>query len=118
MGIVVICSSFLSLLINIPCHAGLIWGEDNHAVIQARERYLERVERSRLQQLEPHTAGGTQTVDTEGQEQDSDNLKTESKEEIEDPEVVAVTNEAVDAPSDEEEAVKQELGEANIAVAQ
>lgn len=44
MGSLVIASSFLSLGINIPCHAGLIWGEDNNAVIRARERYLRRRE--------------------------------------------------------------------------
>jgi len=49
MGSIVIASSFLSLGIKIPCHAGLIWGEDNHAVIQARERYLRRREMARQQ---------------------------------------------------------------------
>ena len=42
MGSIVMASSFLSIFINIPCHAGLICGEDNHAVIQARERFIER----------------------------------------------------------------------------
>ena len=42
MGSIVIASSFLSIFINIPCHAGLLWGEDNHAVTQARERYITR----------------------------------------------------------------------------
>jgi hypothetical protein len=42
MGSIVIASSFLSIFIDIPCHAGMLWGEDNHAVIQARERYLRR----------------------------------------------------------------------------
>lgn len=40
MGSMVIVSSFLSIFISIPCHAGLFWGQDNHAVIGARERYL------------------------------------------------------------------------------
>jgi NNP family nitrate/nitrite transporter-like MFS transporter len=42
MGSIVVASSSLSLFIRIPCHAGLIWGEDNHAVIQARQRFLQR----------------------------------------------------------------------------
>jgi NNP family nitrate/nitrite transporter-like MFS transporter len=50
MGCIVIASSFLSLFINIPCHAGLIWGEDNNAVIQARERFLQRREMARQQE--------------------------------------------------------------------
>ena len=41
MGCIVIASSFLSVFIHIPCHAAMLWGEDNHAVIQARERYLQ-----------------------------------------------------------------------------
>jgi NNP family nitrate/nitrite transporter-like MFS transporter len=57
MGSIVIASSFLSVFINIPCHAGLIWGEDNHAVISARERFVER-------RREHHEAGATS--DTEG----------------------------------------------------
>eukprot|EP00980_Cylindrotheca_fusiformis_P009510 scaffold2077_cov119-Cylindrotheca_fusiformis.AAC.13 len=59
MGCIVIASSSLSLFIDIPCHAGLIWGEDNHAVIQARERYVERREMARLQ-------GTAETANTEG----------------------------------------------------
>ena len=39
MGCIVIASSILTCLIQVPCHAGLLWGEDNHAVVQARERY-------------------------------------------------------------------------------
>jgi len=39
MGSLVIASSFLSIFIHIPCHAGMLWGEDNHTVLQARERY-------------------------------------------------------------------------------
>jgi NNP family nitrate/nitrite transporter-like MFS transporter len=42
MGSTVIASSFLSVFIDIPCHAAMLWGEDNHAVIQARERYTAR----------------------------------------------------------------------------
>lgn len=40
MGSIVIVTSFFSIFINIPCHASMLWGEDNHAVIQARERYI------------------------------------------------------------------------------
>eukprot|EP00934_Nitzschia_sp_Nitz4_P008847 Nitzschia sp. Nitz4//scaffold124_size66437//58765//65003//NITZ4_006121-RA/size66437-processed-gene-0.51-mRNA-1//-1//CDS//3329534582//8837//frame0 len=42
MGSIVVAASFLSIGINIPCHASMLWGEDNHAVINARERFLER----------------------------------------------------------------------------
>lgn len=42
MGSVVIASSALSIFIKISCHAGLLSGEDNHAIIQARERFLNR----------------------------------------------------------------------------
>ena len=55
MGSLVIASSFLSLGINIPCHAGLIWGEDNHAVISARERYLRRRAMTHREQNAPGT---------------------------------------------------------------
>jgi NNP family nitrate/nitrite transporter-like MFS transporter len=50
MGSIVIASSFLSLFTNIPCHAGLLRGEDNHAVIEARVRYSRR--RRQEQELE------------------------------------------------------------------
>jgi NNP family nitrate/nitrite transporter-like MFS transporter len=46
MGCIVIMSSLLSFFINIPCHAGLLWGEDNHAVISARDRFRDRLEMS------------------------------------------------------------------------
>jgi NNP family nitrate/nitrite transporter-like MFS transporter len=46
MGCIVVASSFLSFFINIPCHAGLLWGEDNHAVISARARHQERISHS------------------------------------------------------------------------
>jgi MFS transporter, NNP family, nitrate/nitrite transporter len=61
MGTIVIASSTLSCLIHIPCHAGLFTGEDNHAVIQARERYRQ-LHRQRQQQqstdTQPPTEGG------------------------------------------------------------
>ena len=43
MGSIVVASAFLSIFIDIPCHACLLWGEDNHAVIQARERHQQRI---------------------------------------------------------------------------
>lgn len=46
MGSIVIVSSFLSFFINIPLHAGMISGEDNHSVLQARERYKKQRERA------------------------------------------------------------------------
>jgi hypothetical protein len=80
MGSIVIASSFLSLLIDIPCHAGLISGEDNHAVIQARERYIRRLvlERAAGQTIdgtEAHT--GEAEPDSEesaGQEEDQKDI--------------------------------------------
>jgi NNP family nitrate/nitrite transporter-like MFS transporter len=39
MGCIVIASSFLSVFVKIPLHAGLLRVEDNMTVIQARERY-------------------------------------------------------------------------------
>jgi hypothetical protein len=47
MGSLVIVSSFLSIFIHIPCHAGMLWGEDNNTVLQARERYRRQRERAR-----------------------------------------------------------------------
>jgi NNP family nitrate/nitrite transporter-like MFS transporter len=44
MGCMVVASSFLSIFINIPLHAGLLRGEDNHTVIEARKRFLLRRE--------------------------------------------------------------------------
>jgi hypothetical protein len=41
MGSIVVASSFLSFGINIPCHAGLLWGEDNLGVIQVSVRKIE-----------------------------------------------------------------------------
>jgi NNP family nitrate/nitrite transporter-like MFS transporter len=58
MGCMVIASSFLSFFINIPCHAGLLWGEDNHAVISARQRHQERVARHRAQVATVDTNSG------------------------------------------------------------
>lgn len=44
MGSIVMASSFTTFFIKIPCHAGLITGQDNHAVINARERHLQRLQ--------------------------------------------------------------------------
>jgi MFS transporter, NNP family, nitrate/nitrite transporter len=49
MGSVVVASSVLSAFIRIPCHASMLWGKDNHAVIQARQRFLLRKEIERAQ---------------------------------------------------------------------
>lgn len=59
MGSIVIASSALSLGIQIPCHAGLISGEDNYAIISARERYVRR----RQLEREQFPASG-QTIET------------------------------------------------------
>lgn len=48
MGSIVIASCFLSIWLRIPCHAGLLTGEDNHAIIKARERFIQRREREFL----------------------------------------------------------------------
>jgi NNP family nitrate/nitrite transporter-like MFS transporter len=56
MGCVVVASSCLSIFINIPLHAGLLRGEDNHTVIEARERFLLR--REFVQQLNDHVRHG------------------------------------------------------------
>jgi hypothetical protein len=68
MGSIVIASSFLSVFIHIPCHAGLLWGEDNHTVLQSRERYRQKRERARQAILEQHQArlSGGQTDVGEG----------------------------------------------------
>jgi hypothetical protein len=49
----------LTVFIDIPCHAGLLWGSDNLTVIQARERYLERRQREAAYlELTPGGGGG------------------------------------------------------------
>ena len=58
MGCIVIASSFLSVFINVPCHAGLLWGEDNQAVLSARQRHKEGHDISR------HRAAQVVIVDT------------------------------------------------------
>jgi hypothetical protein len=57
MGSIVMASSLTSFFIKIPCHAGLLTGEDNHAVINARERHLQRL------QYESSQAEATEQVD-------------------------------------------------------
>jgi hypothetical protein len=55
MGSIVAASSVLSVFIRVPCHAGMLCGEDNHAVIQARQRFLLRkeIEREQCYQSQP-----------------------------------------------------------------
>lgn len=48
MGSIAMTSSILTIWIDVPCHARLLRGEDNHAVIKARERYLRRRQREFL----------------------------------------------------------------------
>lgn len=48
MGSIAMASSILSAWIRIPCHAGMLSGEDNHAVVKARERYMRRRDRDFL----------------------------------------------------------------------
>ena len=57
MGSIVMASSLTSFFIKIPCHAGMLTGEDNHAVINARERHLQRL------QYEAGQAETTEQVD-------------------------------------------------------
>jgi len=74
MGSLVMASSLLSFCINIPCHAGMISGEDNHAVIQARQRYIDRKEEERRQRMEDQAAVGTVVTERDNKgENDSDN---------------------------------------------
>jgi NNP family nitrate/nitrite transporter-like MFS transporter len=72
MGAIVISSSLLSWLIDIPSHARLISGEDNHAVIQAKERYNRRLELERR-------GGGRETIDPQAkpsEEKDQKDIAT------------------------------------------
>jgi MFS transporter, NNP family, nitrate/nitrite transporter len=73
MGCIVMASSFLSVFIDIPCHASMLWGEDNHAVIQARERYLQnreaRLTAGETVNSEPGPAGSDAQSDAEGVDQ-------------------------------------------------
>jgi MFS transporter, NNP family, nitrate/nitrite transporter len=63
MGCLVVVASFLSFLIKVPCHAAMVWGEDNLAVIQARDRFKQRrALEQRQQQLDEQQQQGT--VDT------------------------------------------------------
>jgi len=50
MGSIVMASSLLSVWLRIPCHAGLLTGEDNYAVIKARERFIRRRQRDFLEE--------------------------------------------------------------------
>lgn len=86
MGSIVMASSLLSVFIKVPCHAGLISGEDSHAVIQARERFLNLREVSRGQaklkpSLEEHdqrqvkAAGETRSPDSQDGSENSRNIE-------------------------------------------
>lgn len=109
MGIIVIASSFLSVLIHIPCHAGLLWGEDNHTVIQSRERYRRQRERARQAMEEqnqarhnPNPEEGEATVESMDKgEQGSEEGDAASPEEpkVEAPDAGA-TNDAEDIAKD------------------
>jgi NNP family nitrate/nitrite transporter-like MFS transporter len=44
VGCIVMASSLTSFFIKIPCHAGLISGQDNYEVIHARERHMRRLQ--------------------------------------------------------------------------
>jgi hypothetical protein len=79
MGCMVIASSFLSAFVNIPLHAGLLHGEDNLTVIQARERYRSHrgdVDASRSSRRGGRTHrvdDGTHRVDGENYQADGGN---------------------------------------------
>jgi NNP family nitrate/nitrite transporter-like MFS transporter len=87
MGSIVIASSFLSIFIDIPCHAAMLWGEDNNAVIQARERYLAR------RQI-PQVAA---TIDSEAGNGEQDDAMEQV---VEDEEDVQENGDIVDGASD------------------
>jgi len=70
MGSIVVAASSLNFFIRIPCHAGLVSGEDNHAVIQARERHIRRREMERQAMLAAQQ-DGPGTAATDGQAGDS-----------------------------------------------
>lgn len=87
-------SSLTSFFIKIPCHAGLISGEDNHAVINARERHMQRLqyeanqsEGDRLEQheeaaiLDSTTADQVETGKATGQDEGSHNIVNVEKNE-------------------------------------
>jgi NNP family nitrate/nitrite transporter-like MFS transporter len=62
MGSIVMASSLTSFFFKIPCHAGLISGQDNNEVILARERHLRRrqIEAERDEEPSQQTALQTQ----------------------------------------------------------
>ena len=73
MGVIVVAASSLNFFIRIPCHAGLISGEDNFAVINARERYIRRREaeqRAISEGISPEN-GRAGTAATDGNANDS-----------------------------------------------
>jgi hypothetical protein len=66
-----IASATPSVLIRMPCHAGLIAGEDNHVVIQSRHRYQE-------QRLREHLAASLHSRRQQQPERDEANANTVS----------------------------------------
>ena len=70
MGSIVMASSLTSFFIKVPCHAGLITGEDNHQVIHARERHMQRLQyeanRSEADATEQVEAGDQVETGAEG----------------------------------------------------
>lgn len=70
MGCLVIASSALSAWINIPLYAGLLSGKDNHTVIKARQRFLERKARER--ELRERIAAGHAIAEVLGTQEQED----------------------------------------------
>jgi hypothetical protein len=58
MGSIVVLTSLLTVFIQIPCHAGMLSGHDNYAVIQARERFRRRKEAEHAHALQQRHQGG------------------------------------------------------------
>lgn len=80
MGSIAMSSSILSAFVKIPCHAGLLRGEDNHAVIEARERFMQRRELEKRDEAAPrenHPSG--ETVDADIEMNERHQAETEEK---------------------------------------
>jgi hypothetical protein len=94
MGSIVMASSFLSVFINIPCHAGLIRGQDNHAVIRAREKFRARRERAAAMEAGEQTVEEGADIEMNRQQQ---RPPTEANEQGAAPGAPSVASEAVQA---------------------
>jgi hypothetical protein len=72
MSCIVMATSFLTIFIHIPCHAGMLTGHDNYAVVQARERFRLRKEAERAAALQQQQEGGrtAASLDSEAQIRD------------------------------------------------